>query len=163
MAKKESDNQTKFNPYLDELKKLVVDLNREKWASDWSVEAGFFGEPKIRGASIRMYKKSWPELIHFESWIGNADIERGSVSTAFHIETPLDSFGVRRTDVNRQLIENGAAKMKEWDGYTLSPKSFQPIKCQTPFEDLNIAAVLKPVYNKLRHLGGLIDQALKLS
>ena len=163
MAEKDSDNQAKFKPDLDELKKVVAELNRQKWASDWSINADFYGKPKSRGVFIRMYKKNWHELIHFESWIGNADIERGSVSTAFHIETPLDSFGVRRTDVNRQLIEYGASKMKEWDGYTLSPKSSQPIKCHTPFEDLKILEVLQPLYKKLRHLGGVVDRALNLS
>ena len=162
MAKKKSNPQAKFEPFLAELKKLAADLKKQKWASDWSIKADLYGKPKVRGAMIRMHKKVWPELLHFESWIGNADIERGSVSTAFHIETPLDSFGVRRNELNQQLIENGASKMKEWDGFSLSPKSFQPIKCHTTFEDLKIAPVLKPVYNKLQRLGDVIDKALNI-
>ena len=163
MAKKTSDSQAKFKPFLDELERLASDLNRQKWASDWSIKAGFYGKPKTRGASLRMHKKAWPELLHFESWIGNADIERRSVSTAFHIETPLDAFGVRRNELNRQLIDGGASKMDNWEGFTLSPKSFQPIKCQTAFEGHTIKAVLKPLYVRLRHLGNEIDRALNLS
>jgi hypothetical protein len=60
------------------------------------IKAELSGEPKIRCASIRMWKKGWPEEIHFESWIGNADIDRGSATLAFHIETPMAPFNIKR-------------------------------------------------------------------
>ena len=162
MAKKESQPHDKFEPFLAELKKLAAELKKQKWASDWSITAGLYGKPKVRGAMIRMHKKAWPELLHFESWIGNADIERGSVSTAFHIETSLDTFAVRRNELNQLLIENGASKMKEWDGFSLSPKSFQPIKCHTAFDGQKVAGVLKPLYKQLQRLGDVIDNALNI-
>ena len=44
MAKKQSLPHDKFQPYLAELKKLAADLQKQKWASDWSITADLYGE-----------------------------------------------------------------------------------------------------------------------
>ena len=72
MAKKASE---KFQPFHDEYVDLAATLEQLCWAKDWNIQAMMFGGPKVRGASIRMWKKIWPEELHFESWIGNADID----------------------------------------------------------------------------------------
>ena len=161
MAKK-TDTKGKFQPYHEEFESLVKALKKQTWTKDWKLVALMFGEPKIRGASIRMWKKKWPEEIHFEGWIGNADIERASVSLAFHIETSLDDFGVRRNEFSRLLIEGGADQMDDWEGFTLSPKSFQTIKRHVRFERGKIAVALKPEFIRFQRLGKIIDQALHL-
>lgn len=53
----------------------------------------------------------------------------------FHIETSLEPYGVKRTQFNKSFIEQGARLMDDWDGYVLSPKSFQTIKITVPFEE----------------------------
>ena len=108
MAKGAADAKAKFQPYHEEYLALVAALKKLRGSKDWNIKAQMFGDPKVRGASIRMWKKAWPEDLHFKSWIENADIERGSASVAFHIETSLDEFGVRRNRFNEELIEKGA-------------------------------------------------------
>ena len=84
LTAKNSDSRVKFKPYLDELKRLRGMLRKKTWAKAWKIDADFYGEPKIRGAFLRMHKKRWPQDIHFECSIGNGDVDRGSVSVAFH-------------------------------------------------------------------------------
>ena len=162
MAKTTADSKAKFQPYHDEFDSLRKGLKKMAWAKDWNFKAEMFGEPRIRGASIRMWKKRRPEEIHFESWIGNADIERGSATLAFHLETPLGDFGVRRNEFNRLLIERGAEMMGDWKGFTLSPRSYQTIKRHVRFEQGKIAEALTPEFSRLQRLGEPIDQALNL-
>ena len=162
MAKKASESEQRFQPYHEEFAELAELLRKLRWSKDWNFKAMMYGKPKIRGASLRMWKKSWPELIHFESCIGNADIDRGSAGIMFHIETPLEPFGVKRNQFNQRVIENGAALMDDWDGYVLSPKSFQTIKTAIPFEKGRIARTLKPEFAKLKRLGRAIDKALNI-
>ncbi len=155
-------NEAKFDSFHLEFSDLAESLRKLAWSKDWNIEAKLFGQPKIRGASIRMWKKDWPEEIHFESWIGNADIKRGSASLAFHIETKLDKFGVARNELNRILLEQGAKIMKGWEGFSKTPKSFQTFKCHVPFDQGKIAKTLKPEFNRLHRLGKIIDNALNL-
>ena len=162
MAKTVEYSEAKFQPYHVEFDSLRNELKKTAWGRDWNFRAEMFGEPRIRGASIRMWKKRWPEEIHFESWIGNADIERGSATLAFHIETPLGDFGVRRNEFNRMLIERGAERMDDWKGFTLSPRSFQTIKRHVPFKQGDIAKALTPEFTRLQRLGEVIDQVLNL-
>ena len=75
---------------------------------------------------------------------------------------PLEPFGVRRGEVNRILIEEGPKKMKDWEGYSLSPKSFQTFKKQVPFTEGKVAQVLKPEFERLTRLGPVVDKALNL-
>lgn len=162
MPKKAPEGREKFQPYHEEYVALGEALNKLPWSKDWSIKAMMYGHPKVRGTSLRMWKNTWPELIHFESCIGNQDIERGSATIMFHIETPLDSFGVKRNQFNQALIESGASLMDGWDGYVLSPKSFQTLKITIPFETGKIALALKPEFVRLQRLGKVIDQALNL-
>ena len=162
MAKKAPEGLEKFQPYHEELEALVAVLKKLKWAKDWNIEAMMFGEPKVRGASIRMWKTAWPELLHFESWIGNADIDRGSATVAFHIETSVEPYGVKRNEFNALLIERGADLMDGWKGYSLSPKSFQTVKAAIPFEKGKISQTLKPEFVRLHRLGKVIDGILGL-
>ena len=105
MANDLKDGEAAFQPYHEEFTALVKAIEKLTWSKDWNFKASMYGKPKIRGASIRMWKKTWPDALHFESWIGNADIERGSASLAFHIETSLAPFGVKRNAFNQALID----------------------------------------------------------
>ena len=162
MAKKTSEVLERFQPYFEEYEALAAALKKLKWAKTWDIAAMMFGEPKIRGASIRMWKSTWPELLHFESWIGNADINRGSASVVFHLETSVEPYGVKRNQFNELLIENGADVMDGWKGYSLSPKSFQTIKTAIPFVQGKIPQALKPEFVRLQRLGKVIDVILGL-
>lgn len=159
MAKAQEGLQ-KFQPYHEEYVALGKALGKLNWAKAWNIVAMTYGEPKVRGASLRMWKKNWPELLHFESCIGNPDIERGSATIVFHIETSLEPYEVKRNQFNELLINNGASLMDDWDGYVLSPKSFQTIKTTIPFEQGRIAQILKPEFVRLQRLGQVIDAAL---
>lgn len=162
MAKKSPEGLEKFQPYHEEYEELAVALNKLTWVKNWNIVAMMFGEPKVRGASIRMWRSNWPELLHFESWIGNADIDRGSATVVFHIETSLEPFGVKRNQFNQLLIERGSDVMDGWEGYSLSPKSFQTIKAAVPFEVGKVTKALKPEFVRLQRLGKVIDGILSL-
>jgi hypothetical protein len=137
-------------------------LCKSAWSKDWNIKAELFGEPKIQGASLRMWKKGWPEEIHFESWIGNADIDRGSATLAFHIETSMAPFNIKRNELNRRLIEEGTKVMREWEGFSLSPKSYQTFKRHVPCAPGGVAKALKPEFVHLRRLDKIIDNTLDL-
>ncbi len=162
MRQETKAKQARFQPYHEEFEFLVKAMKKPASAKDWNFEAAMYGKPKIRGASVRMWKTLWPEALHFESWIGNADIERGSASLAFHIETSLAEFGVRRNEFNRELIEQGAELMDNWERWALSPKSFQTGKRHVPFKKGRVVQALKPEFSRLRRLGKLIDGLLNL-
>ena len=85
-------------------------------------------------------------------------IERGSATIAFHIETSLEPFGVKRNQFNELLIESGAGLMDNWEDYVLSPKSFQTIKITIPFEKGRIVQALKPEFIRLQRLGKLLTK-----
>lgn len=160
MTKNKPEGAVKFEPYHEEYVDLAKALKKLGWAKDWHTVATMFGEPKVLGASLRIWKSNWPELLHFESWIGNADIKRGSATVAFHIETSLEPYGIKRNQFNQRLIDSGASLMDDWSGYSLSPKSFQTFKTAIPFEQGKIARVLQPEFTRLQRLGKVIDEIL---
>ncbi len=162
MADEVRASKARFQPYHEEFESLVNALKKLAWTKDWNFKAMMCGKPKVHCASIRMWKKGWPEDIHFESWIGNADIERGSASLAFHIETSLADFGVRRNQFNEQLIEGGEDLMDSWEGFSLSPRSFQTVKRHVPFEQGKVSQAIKPEFTRLQRLGKLIDKILNV-
>ena len=162
MSTKTIEGQEKFLPYHQEYAALGERLKKLNWAKEWHIKALMYGEPKIRGASLRLWKKQWPELIHFESCIGNPDIERGSATIVFHLETSLEPYGVKRNQFNEVLIREGAALMNDWEGYVLSPRSFQTLKISVPFQKGGIGKALKPEIVRLQRLGNIIDGALNL-
>ena len=161
LSPKGPEGREKFLPYHEEYVALGANLNKLRWAEDWHIKAMMYGEPKVRGASLRLWKKKWPELIHFESCIGNPDIECGSATIVFHIETSLEPFGIKRNRFNQVLIADGAGLMDDWQGYVLSPKSFQTLKISVPFTKGQIVQSLKPELVRLQRLK-IIDGALNL-
>ena len=60
------------------------------------------------------------------------------------------------------LIADGAGLMDDWQGYVLSPKSFQTLKISVPFTKGQIGQALKPELVRLQRLGKIIDGALNL-
>lgn len=140
---------------LEEVRQLFRDLQAalaQALGNDWRVEAG--------GKSLRVYKADWFDgQIHFESWVTNADLERKSLPVAFHFEASKEKTGVKRNDFNERLIASGASLMDNWEGYRLSPKSYQTFIRQVPFSDY-LYDDMMAAYLRLAKLAPAIDQAI---
>jgi hypothetical protein len=139
----------------EEIRRLFADLQNElqpALGADWRVEAS--------GKSFRVYKADWCDgQIHFESWVTNADLERKSLPVAFHFEASKEKTGIKRNEFSERLIAGGAGVMEGWEGYRLSPKSYQTFIRQVAFSP-NLLADMKAEYLRLAALAPALDRAM---
>jgi len=155
-----------FEPYYQALIELEQSLAAMNWfGNDWHTEVGYYGGDEPLGVSFRLYKNGWfndtGAGIHFESWIGNADLKRGSVPVALHVETSSESTGIKRGQFNKAILEEGAPLMDEWRDYKVSPNSYQTLIRHLPLTAGSLVGELKTEYARLQRLAPIIDRVIR--
>jgi hypothetical protein len=155
-----------FEPYYRWFIELERSLEAMDWfGDDWHTEVGYYGGDEPRGVSFRLYKSGWFNDtgggIHFESWIGNADLKRGAVPAALHIETNSENTGIKRGQFNKAILEEGAPLMDQWRDYKVSPNSYQTLIRYLPLTAENFIGELKTEYTRLQRLAPIIDRIIR--
>lgn len=153
------DKKELFKHYHGEFKEFAKELETKKWFKNgWTVSVG---TNKHDQPYLTLRKKKWDPLIHFESWITGADLERGTIPVGFHFEAPKERTGIQRGKFYAYVLEHGKATIDQLDGFKLSPKSFQLLVKRGPFEEGKIRDAMAIEYDRIAPLGDIIDDAIE--
>ncbi len=157
-----AENQ-QLEPYFAYLKQLEALLNDE--LSGWQTRVGYFPPSgKANNVSIALYKPNWfndiSDGIHFETWFGNADIKRSAFPIALHVEASKDKTGLQRGIFNQYVIVNAGDMIAEWEGYNLSPKSYQLLIARLPFQLDTLVEQMLHEYRRMVSLADVIDAGI---
>jgi hypothetical protein len=157
-----------LQPYYSVLGKLKMRLQNEKaYTSDWDSRVFNFPEDVPTMAAFTLFKRNWlndvSSGVHFESWFGNADIERQAFPIALHVEATKADTGLVRGVFTRHIVDQAGDKIASWDGYTVSPKSYQLFIARLPFSKERLVDEMLAEFLKVMELHDLIDQAMQLA
>jgi len=146
---------------------LAVTLRKQKWfKSHWEAKAGLFPNAKEpRSVAIQVYKDSWfndeGRGIHFESWMTNADIRRGTSNVVLHIESSKERTGINGKVLVKTLFDAAGVKIATWDGYETKPTyTMQPFIKKLPITPDNLLSSLLAEFNRLKAISAFIDDAI---
>lgn len=158
--------ENKFSPYYNKFQEVSETLKVQSWfTEDWEVIVAYYGEGAHPSPGFTLQKKNWfndnGAGIHFESWIGNADIKRRAIPIAMHFETNYERSGIRRGAFHAYILDHGKDVIENLDGYKLSPKSMQLLINRAPFTNETLVNVMAQEYGKLQQLSSVIDAAIK--
>ena len=83
-----NDADNHFAPYYAKFQEVAAQLQTQAWFTDaWEVNVAYYGEGNHPNPGFTLQKKNWfnnPKGgIHFESWMGNADVQRRADCHAF--------------------------------------------------------------------------------
>jgi len=146
---------------------LAVALKKQKWfKSHWEAKAGLFPnatEPK--SVAIQVYKDTWFNSdgrgIHFESWMTNADIKRGTSNVVLHIESSKDRTGINGKVLVKTLFDTAGTKITKWEGYETKPTyTMQPFIKKLAITPGNLLKSLLAEFNRLEEISAAIDHAI---
>lgn len=156
----------RFASYYEKFKDAATQLRAQDWFTDeWEVIVAYYGEGNHPNLGFTLQKKNWfndpSGGIHFESWIGNADVKRSAVPIAMHFEPSYERSKIRRGKFHDYVLEHGKAIIDELEGYKLSPKSMQLLMNRIPFTDDTLVDMMVGEYNKLHKLGAIFDAAIE--
>lgn len=156
----------RFAPYYATFQELAKRLKSKDWCNkDWEVNVAYFGEGNRRIPCFGLQKKNWFNNpgggIHFESWIGNADLERSAVPITLHVEASYEKTGIVRGKLYDHILKHGKGIIDSLEGYTVHPKSFQFLINRTPFTEATLLNIMERDYCKLARLAPIIDAAIE--
>lgn len=149
--------------YFENFNQVAERLKEQPWYNDeWTTVVKYYGEGNNRNPGFTLYKSNWFDGgIHFESWMGNADIKRSAVPISMHFETNYEKSGIKRGKFHDYILEEGKAVIEQLDGYTVSPKSMQLLINRKPYTEDEFVAIMFQEYCKLQLLSGFIDDAIE--
>ncbi len=146
---------------------LAAALNRQKWFKNhWEAKAGLFPNPKEpRSVGIQVYKDTWCNEdgrgIHFESWMTNADIKRGTSNVVLHIESSKERTGINGKTLVKTLFDTAGTKIEKWEGYVTKPTyTMQPFIKKVIITPDNLLKSLLAEFNRLEEISAAIDYAI---
>lgn len=146
---------------------LAAALKNQKWFKNhWQAKAGLFPnatEPK--SVAIQVYKDTWfnedGRGIHFESWMTNADIKRGTSNVVLHIESSKDRTGINGKLLVKTLFDTTGTKITKWEGYETKPTyTMQPFIRKLTITPDNLLKSLLAEFNRLEEISAAIDHAI---
>ena len=147
--------------------KLALALRRQEWfKSLWEAKAGLCPnatDPK--SVAIQVYKDTWfnddGRGIHFESWMTNADIKRGTSNVVLHIESSKDRTGINGKTLVKTLFDSVGTKIEKWEGYETKPTyTMQPFIKKLAITPGNLLTGLLAEFNRLEEISAAIDHAI---
>ncbi len=153
-----------YEPLYRELEAI---LRREKWfTKKWDAKTGLHPDsqqPKSLG--IQVYKDTWfneeGRGIHFESWMTNADIGRGTASVVLHIESSKERTGINGKALVTHLFENEGERIASWEGYAIKQSyTMQPFIRKVCITPETLVSQLQKEFSRLEKIAGAIDQAI---
>lgn len=148
-------------------RELATELEKEKWfQGGWRLKAGFFpesGSPK--SAYIQVFRDSWfneeGKGIHFESWMTNADVTRGTASVVLHIESSKERTGINGKALVKALLITAGAKISKWEGYQIKESyTMQPLARKVSVTPGTFVKTLRKEFTRLAGIADAIDAAI---
>lgn len=155
----------RFVPYYAKFQIVADHLKGQPWfTDDWEVIVAYYGEGDHPSPGFTLQKTNWFNEggagIHFESWMGNADLKRSAIPIAMHFETNYERSRIRRGKFHNYVLEHGQTIIDDLTGYTISSKSMQLLINRVPFTEETLVDVMVQEYGKLQALGTVIDAAI---
>ncbi|MEM7133103.1 MAG: hypothetical protein AAF702_42780 [Chloroflexota bacterium] len=149
--------------YYENFQQVATQLQEQPWYTDaWQIVVKYYGEGNSRNPGFTLYKSNWFDGgIHFESWMGNADVKRSAVPISMHFETNYDKSGIRRGKFHEYILEEGKAVIDELNGYTVSAKSMQLLINRKPYTEDTFVDMMVQEYCTLQKLATVIDAAIE--
>ena len=157
-----TDVENRFASYYENFLAVAERLKAQDWFNDeWKIVVKYYGEGNNRNPGFTMYKSNWFDGgIHFESWMGNADVKRSAVPISMHFETNYEKSRIKRGKFYAYLLEYGQAAIEQLEDYSISPKSYQFTINRVPYTDDTFIDVMVGEYEKLVALAAVIDAAI---
>ena len=158
------DNQL-WEEYLSLFQEAGQQLSQTQWFREsWEIHTGYMinGETP-RGVAFRLAKPEWFDgAIHLESWLSNADLKRGTVPVALHVETSHGKTGLNKNQFVKLLLEQSADLIRSWEGYAVKEKyAAEPLRRNVPFDKTNLVPQMVAEYNQLQQLERIINRIIK--
>ena len=147
---------------------LPARLRRTKWfTKDWEVH---IGTSSAGNGSVyaQVYKTNWLNQpggtgggVHFEAWMSNADVKRGSFQLALHVETTKARNKISRTDLIPVILRETDAAVERLRGYAVKPThQMQPLLTQRDVDEATATDRVVEALGELARLAPGIDAAL---
>ena len=151
--------------YYEQFQQVSERLNACDWfTGGWEILVYYFGQGEQQNPGFRLQKTGWfndpGPGIHFESWLGNADLKRSAIPISMHFEASYKAVGIRRGEFYDYILEQGKSTFDKLKGYTISPKSYQLFINRIPFTADSLVEIMETEYGKLQALGSVIDEAI---
>ncbi len=146
---------------------VAASLQREKWFSKhWTSVAGLYpNETEPKSIGIQVFKDTWfnedGRGIHFESWMTNADVRRGTCNVVLHIESSKDRTGIHGKQLVKALFAKEKNRIEAWDGhqtkesYTMQPFIFKMTISKETLHDQLVAE-----FRRLSMISDSLDAAI---
>ncbi|MEM7792195.1 MAG: hypothetical protein AAF546_12395 [Verrucomicrobiota bacterium] len=146
---------------------LAKELQKEKWFSNsWQTQAGFYpNAQQPKSVFIQLFRDTWfneeGKGIHFESWMTNADVKRGTTSVVIHIESSKARTGINGKTLVKNLLGDVGSKISDWEGYKLKETyTMQPFMKKMEISPENIVGNLQIEFNRLEGIADAVDSAI---
>lgn len=148
-------------------KKVASSLKREKWFSKhWSAVAGLYPDEKEpKSIGIQVFKDTWfngdGRGIHFESWMTNADVRRGTCNVVLHIESSKERTGINGKALVKSLFAIEGKVIGAWEGYQAKESyTMQPFIRKMSIAEDTLHDQLIAEFRRLSAISDSIDQAI---
>lgn len=161
-----------LSDYLPLYHQVAAGLAEKKWfRRGWKITAGPYppDAEKPKSIGIQLYRDTWfndsGRGIHFESWMTNADVARGTASVVLHIESRKERTGINGKKLVQALLQSAQDRIRSWEGYEIKPNyTMQPFGRRLAVTPENLAPLLQAELGKLaEQLGDEIDRAILLA
>ena len=144
--------------YLPLFQDLVERLQAAEWFQDgW---AGGSWANGGRNSGVTIYRPRWEtgNALHLETWIGNADVKRGTVVVALHVETSHEKTGIKRTDFHKLFLERCGPTVAAWEGYRVHPTyAMEPLRGTFAYTKDGLSALLQREFERMAALAPALD------
>ena len=153
-----------FEPLFFELESA---LKSESWfTSIWKTKAGLHPNTDTpKSVAIQVFKDSWfndeGKGIHFESWMTNADVKRGSASIVLHIESSKERTGINGKILVKSLLESSGKQIGAWDGFQIKENyTMQPFSKKAQVTPESFIEIMTTEFSRLASISEQVDQAI---
>ncbi len=142
-------------------------LKSESWfTSVWRTKAGLHpSSVSPKSVAIQVFKDSWfnedGKGIHFESWMTNADVKRGTASIVLHIESSKQRTGINGKTLAKSLLESSAEQIVAWDGFQIKENyTMQPFSKRAQVTPGSFIEIMTTEFSRLASISEQVDQAI---
>ncbi len=148
-------------------REVALSLQREKWwTKQWTAVAGLHpDETEPKSIGIQIFKDTWfnenGRGIHFESWMTNADVRRGTCNVVLHIESSKDRTGINGKTLVKALFAVEGKTIEGWEGFqTKESYTMQPFIKKMAITEDTLHDHLISEFRRLSAISDSIDAAI---
>ena len=121
-----SSKKNQLACYYKQFQQVSERLKAYSWfTNDWEILVYYFGQEDRQNPGFRLQKTNWfndPDAgIHFESWMGNADLKRSAIPISMHFEASHNKTGIRRGEFYSYILDHGQATFDKLEGIQFRP------------------------------------------